>query len=456
MDSGLIHAGMRVAVLGFGLSGQAALAFAQAAGAQVCVSDSGDAARFAEKYGTMLDSMAVAWEAGRHSRDFLAGLDAAIVSPGVSLHQDAIEWLAASGVPLYGELALAAPLLNAPVIAVTGTNGKTTVTTLIGEILKAAGNEVFVGGNIGAPVLSYVSSGVRANVLVLELSSFQLQLAGAFAPQVGVLLNITPDHFDLHTGMDEYVAAKMRLFAHQGKDDAAVICLDDDMAARQTAVVTSRIISYGHSENCLARIGEHNVRLNWREADEDYDLTGSPLDFPIGFSNAAAAICAARAFGVEPATIAAVLRAFVPLPHRLQLVREIAGVRYVDDSKGTNTGAVIAAVKQMPGPVVLIAGGRHKGENYRLLTETIACHCRHIILIGEAAPLIAAALAGVAPMTTMGDMTAAVRMAACLAEPGDTVLLSPACSSFDMFKDYAERGEVFAAAVRALPTGERP
>ena len=456
MDGGLIRAEMQVAVLGFGLSGQAALAFAQAVGARVRISDSGDTAHFAAKHGAMLDSMGIAWEAGQHSRKFLAGIDAAIVSPGVSLHQDVIDWLSATGVPLYGELALAAPLFNAPVIAITGTNGKTTVTTLIGEILKAAGNTVFVGGNIGAPLLRYVLSGEKANALVLEVSSFQLQLAGTFAPRVGVLLNITPDHFDLHADMDEYAAAKMRLFAHQQPNDAAVICLDDDMAAQQSSKVTSRLIAYGHGENCLARIGEHGARLRWRGVWEDYDLTGSPLDFPIGISNATAAICAARAFGVESAKIAATLRAFMPLPHRLQLVREVAGVRYVDDSKGTNTGAVVAALEQTPGHVVLIAGGRHKGEDYRLLTEAVTKHCRHLVLIGEAAPLIAGALVGAVPMATANDMTAAVQMAARLAQPGDTVLLSPACSSFDMFRDYAERGEVFAAAVHTLPEGERP
>ena len=456
MDGGLIRAGMRVAVLGFGLSGQAASAFAQAAGAQVRVSDSGDAARFAEKHGAMLDQIGLVWEAGQHSRDFLADIDAAIVSPGVSLHQDVIKWLRDRGVPLYGELALAAPLFDAPVIAVTGTNGKTTVTTLIGEILKAAGHKVFVGGNIGTPLLRYLLSDERASALALEVSSFQLQLAGSFAPQVGVLLNITPDHFDLHTGMDEYATAKMQLFARQRRDDVAVICLDDEIADCHSTTVNSRLVGYGHGENCLARIGEHGARLNWRGVWENYDLAGSPLDSPIGISNATAAICAARAFGVEPAMIIAALRAFTPLPHRLQLVREADGIRYVDDSKGTNTGAVIAALRQTPGRVVLIAGGRHKGEDYRLLAEVVAKRCRHLILIGEAAPLIGETLAGVAPMTTASDMAAAVQMAARLARPGDTVLLSPACSSFDMFKDYAERGEVFAAAARALPAGERP
>jgi UDP-N-acetylmuramoylalanine--D-glutamate ligase len=341
-------------------------------------------------------------------------------------------------------------LFDAPVIAVTGTNGKTTATTLIGEILKAAGKKVFVGGNIGTPLLRYVLSGDTADVLVLEVSSFQLQLAGAFAPRVGVLLNITPDHFDLHAGMDEYAAAKMRLFAHQRPDDAAVLCLDDEMTARQAPSVISRLIAYGHGGDCLARLGEHGLRLRWHGGEEDYDLSGSRLDFPIGVSNAAAAVCAARAFGIASDVILATLRAFSPLPHRLQPVRELAGVRYVDDSKGTNTGAVIAALEQTPGRVVLIAGGRHKGEDYHLLAEAVAGHCRGLILLGEAAPLIAEALAGLAPMTIAADMAQAVQMAARLAQPGDTVLLSPACSSFDMFRDYAERGEVFAAAVHAL------
>ena len=456
MDGGLIRAKMRVAVLGFGLSGQAALDFALGMGAEARVSDSGDKKRFAEKHGAKLDALGVLWEAGRHSPEFLAGIDAAIVSPGVSLHQPVIEELRASGVPLYGELALAAPLFDAPVVAITGTNGKTTVTTLIGEILKTAGKKVFVGGNIGTPLLRYVLAADRAEALVLEVSSFQLQLAGAFAPRVGVLLNITPDHFDLHADMAEYAAAKMKLFAHQKKDDAAVLCFDDAVTTSLAASVNSCLIGYGHDGDCQAHITGHGVRLRWHGDWEDYDLSGSALDFPIGISNSAAAICAARAFGIERHIILAALRAFTPLPHRLQLVRELAGVRYVDDSKGTNTGAVLAALKQTPGRVVLIAGGRHKGEDYRLLADKVREHCRHLVLLGEAAPLIAEALAGAVPMTTAGDMAAAVRMAARFAQPGDTVLLSPACSSFDMFRDYAERGEVFAAAARALPEGEKP
>jgi UDP-N-acetylmuramoylalanine--D-glutamate ligase len=456
MDDRLIHAGMRVAVLGFGLSGQAALDFALSAGADVRVSDSGDKEDFAEKHGAKLDALGVLWEAGRHSPEFLAGIDAAIVSPGVSLHQPVIEELQRKGVPLYGELALAAPLFDAPVLAVTGTNGKTTVTTLIGEILKAAGKKVFVGGNIGTPLLCYVLAAERVEALVLEVSSFQLQLAGRFAPQVGALLNITPDHFDLHANMAEYAAAKMKLFAHQKKDDAAVLCFDDEMTARQAHSVTSRLLGYGHGANCVAQIADHGVRLRWRGVEEDYDLSGSPLDFPIGISNSAAAICATRAFGIGRDSILAALRAFTPLPHRLQLVRELAGVRYVDDSKGTNTGAVAAALRQTPGQAILIAGGRHKGEDYRLLADDVAKHCRHLVLLGEAAPLIAEALAGLVPITAAFDMAQAVRIAASLAQTGDTVLLSPACSSFDMFRDYAERGEVFAAAVRALPEGEGP
>ncbi|MDR3089097.1 MAG: UDP-N-acetylmuramoyl-L-alanine--D-glutamate ligase [Desulfobulbaceae bacterium] len=458
MQGGLIQPNMRVAVLGFGLSGQAAMEFALAAGASVRVSDSGDQAKFAARHGARLDALGLPWEAGRHTDQFLANIDAAIISPGVSLHQSAMKTLRNRGVPCYGELALAAPLLAAPVVAVTGTNGKTTVTTLIGEILTAAGKKVFVGGNIGTPLLRHILAGQRVDVIVLELSSFQLQLAGDFAPQIGVLLNITPDHFDLHADMAEYAAAKMRLFARQKKDDTAVICLDDPVAASLTAAIPSRLVGYGSqtdNQNCQVILQPHMVRYSQRGREEVYDLSGSALDFPIGLSNGAAAIGATRAFGIEAETILTTLRAFTPLPHRLQLVRRLNGVRYVDDSKGTNTGAVIAALRQTPGRVALIAGGRHKGEDYRLLREAVAAHCRHLILIGEAAPLLAEALTGFAPITIAGDMGEATRIAAALAEPGDTVLLSPACSSFDMFKDYAERGQRFAAAVQALPGGTR-
>jgi len=329
------------------------------------------------------------------------------------------------------------------------------VTTLIGEIAKAAGKKVFVGGNIGTPLLRYVLSGEKADVVVLEVSSFQLQLAGAFAPRVGVLLNITPDHFDLHANMDEYAAAKMRLFAHQRPDDTAVLCLDDEITVRKAhllihRLVPRRLVTYGHEGHCLARLGEHGLTLRWHGAEEDYDLSGSQLDFPIGVSNAAAAVGATRAFGIAPDVIRAALRAFTPLPHRLQPVRELAGVRYINDSKATNTGAVIAALQQVPGPTVLIAGGRDKGEDYRLLTEAVQHHCRGLVLLGETAPLISEALDGIVPIEMATDMAAAVQSAAQLALPGDVVLLSPACSSFDMFGGYAERGEAFMAAVDGL------
>ena len=452
----LIRAGMQVAVIGYGLSGQAAMRYALACGAAVRISDSAERQLFAERHGAGLAELGVRWEADAHRLEFFDGVDVVVVSPGISLQQPVVQALRQKGVPCLGELAVAAPLIDIPVVAITGTNGKTTVTTLIGELLRRSGEKVFVGGNIGTPLLEYVRGGVAADVLVLELSSFQLQLAGDFGAQVGVLLNITPDHLDLHRDMDEYIQAKMRIFANQPKNGAAILCLDDPCCAAQAAGLGHRLLAYGHGPECQARISGSSIALRWRGQDERYDLHGCHLDFPIGIANSAAALLAVRALGMSAEDILSGLRAFSPLPHRLQLVAERDGVRYVDDSKGTNTGAVIAALADLSGKAVLIAGGRHKGEDYRLLSDSVRAKVRVLIVIGEAAGLIAKALAGCAPIHQAGTMEAAVLLASQLAQPGDTVLLSPACSSFDMFRSYSHRGDVFAAAVKALSSAESP
>lgn len=451
---GIIHPGMKIVVMGFGLSGQAAMRFALSRGAEVLVSDSRDPQQFVSQFASELEDRGIEWEAGGHTGAFLQKADLVIVSPGISYWQPELQKTMKHGISCLGELAVAAPEIDVPVVAITGTNGKTTVTTMVSELTAKAGKKVFTGGNIGTPLLEYLLSEQKADILVLELSSFQLQFSGSFSPDVAVLLNITPDHLDHHASMEEYIDSKMRIFGARNTDTAAVLCLDDPCCASLEQRIPGRVWTYGHDVRSIARIHESLIELTWQGEQERYDLAGTRLDFPVGVSNSAAAILAARLVGIDYADTAEGIRQFSPLHHRLELVGEWGGVRYVDDSKATNTGAVNAALLQTSGKVVLIAGGRHKGEDYALMCQAVREKVRHVILIGEAADLIENALRGHSDLSRAPSMEEAVTLGHRLAMPGDTVLLSPACSSFDMFTSYSHRGDVFAEAVRKLQSGK--
>jgi len=446
----MIHTGMTVAVVGLGITGQAAVYYCLECGAQVIVSDSRPRERFQEEMIAFIHKTGVEWEAGGHTFEFLCKADCVIVSPGVPESHEAIIRLKAAGIPVVGELAVAAPHLNMPVVAVTGTNGKTTVTSLIGEIMKEAGKSVFVGGNIGTPIFEFLRKNEKVDVVVLEVSSFQLMAAGGFTPDVGVLLNITPDHFDRHGTLGEYAAAKMQLFRHQKPGQTAVMCSDDTQCMARISQLPSHCVTFGSAADSTARIDGHVVRTIMNGAEVAYDLTGTPLANNIGASNAAAAILSCQALGITVEVISAALKKFQPGPHRIELVGELHGVRFINDSKGTNTGAVIAALQQIDGKALLIAGGRDKGEDYRLLRQQVKEKARAVIVIGEAAGKISEALTGCTELRSAATLDEAVRVAYNLAQPGDTVLLSPACASFDMFSSYAHRGEMFAAAVLQL------
>jgi UDP-N-acetylmuramoylalanine--D-glutamate ligase len=349
---------------------------------------------------------------------------------------------------------MAAPLIKKPVVAITGTNGKTTVTALIGELLQGAGKKVFVGGNIGTSLFDYLLSPEDVDVLVLELSSFQLETAGEFKADVALLLNVTPDHLDRHGNMAGYATAKMKIFAGQGENDTAIISGDDPLCRELAAELgKQRLLFFGHGEGCQARVDQHAVVLEWQGEREQYDLADTMLDTATGALNSAAAILAARTMGCAPAIIAQGLAAFQVAAHRMALVGEKGGVVYYDDSKATNTGAVISGLANFSANVILIAGGRDKGDDYSLLRESVGQKVRVLILIGEAQDLIAQAVEGVTEIRRAGSMEEAVALAASLAWSGDTVLLSPACASFDMFKSYGHRGQVFADAVRLVIEG---
>jgi len=452
-----IGPGSRVTVLGLGRSGLAAVRLLKKMGAQVAVSEGGSVAKIAPESLAWLAAHGVELECGGHSSRFFAGIDLVVVSPGVGLELPVLRAARAAGIPVLGEMALACALVATPVIAITGTNGKSTVTELVGEMFKAAGTPVFVGGNLGTPLSEYLLGPEEVEVLVLEVSSFQLDTAPGFAPEVAVLLNISPDHLDRYPDYEAYAASKFSLFAGQKASGAAILNWDDaELLERLTRYpVPGRHMYYGEGE----RAGEHGaavnglkirVRLDSGAQVEEYSLDGSDLSQEPNIHNSAAAILAARLGNCPAEAVRRGLAGFKLLNHRLALVAEINGVQYFDDSKATNIGAVAAALVGMTRPVVLIGGGRDKGGDYGLLHGVVQDKVKAMVLIGEAQEKMAASFAGVTRVELAGGLEEAVTIAAKLATPGEAVLLAPACASFDMFSSYAHRGRVFREAVKAL------
>ena len=333
-------------------------------------------------------------------------------------------------------------------MGITGTNGKSTVTTLVGEFAKAAGLEVRVGGNLGEPALDLLT-GPPAAMYVLELSSYQLETTNSLQLEAAAVLNVTPDHLDRYSDLAEYAAAKARIFERAA---TAIVNLDDEIVVQMPRPGQRRV---GFS---LSR-RDADFRLLTREG-EDWLAEGAEPLLPVGelrlpgrhnAANALAALAVGSVCGFPRAAMTAVLRRFGGLPHRAERVRDWRGVAWIDDSKGTNVGATVAAIKGLPGPLVLIAGGEGKGQDFAPLGTACRGKVKHAVLIGRDAPLLAPALGKSCIVSIADSMETAVGVAASIARPGDTVLLSPACASFDMFRDYAHRGEAFAAAVRSLP-----
>ncbi|GAB4332330.1 MAG: UDP-N-acetylmuramoyl-L-alanine--D-glutamate ligase [Desulfobulbaceae bacterium] len=447
-------AGKKCVVVGLGVSGLSAALFLHERGAQVGVSDARPALALDPAALAVLREVNIPVETGGHTHTFFHGAHLVVPSPGVPLELEVIVRAREQGAEVAGELALAAGLFDAPVIAVTGSNGKTTVTSLIAHLLREDQRTVFLGGNIGVPLLDYLRGEEKADVLVLELSSFQLEMSGSFRPDIGLLLNLSPDHIDRHGSMENYAAAKLRIFANQRETDIAIIGGDDPLLKPERLPGKGRVAQFGSSAAMDARVEEGRVLLSGAAtgtgADEWYDVAGTPMDSRVNRLNAAAAVLGVRLFGCAPASVRSGLAAFKPPPHRMALVAEIEGVRYVNDSKGTNVGATAAALESCAGEVVLIAGGRDKASDFSLLADKVARRVREMVLIGEAADRIEKSLGSLVPVHRAFSMKEAVRIAAGVARPGDTVLLSPACASFDMFNGYAERGEAFEKAVREL------
>ena len=386
----------------------------------------------------------------------LDGATRVIASPGVALDEPFLQAAAARGIEIVGDIELFVREAQAPIAAITGTNGKSTVTTLVAAMANAAGKRAIAAGNLGKPVLDLLDDPVP-HIYVLELSSFQLDTTHSLRAAVATVLNVTPDHMDRYVSLAAYAASKARIF--EGCQ-AAVLNLDD-AAVRAMAPNAPNRIGFSLVRDPAGqgvRMPRAAYYADTREIDTVLMCRGEPLvamsELKIaGLHNAAnalAALAMCEALGLARAPCLAALREFGGLAHRSQFVAEVAGVRYVDDSKGTNVGATLAAVAGMPGSLILIAGGQGKGQDFAPLAAAFHGKVRHVVLIGQDAPLIEAALAGVCATERAADMDAAVKAAAQAARRGETVLLSPACASLDMFRDYAHRGDVFAASVRGL------
>ncbi len=437
--------GKRVVVVGLGASGVAAARLCLRRGAHVIATDAQAEASLSVAARALVGQGAQL-VAGGHGAAELSKADLVVVSPGVPPFAELAE-AERAGVKIWGEVELAVRSLArpAPVIAIGGTNGKSTTTSLVGAMLGARGLRVFTGGNLGEPLADHADE--VFDVIVLEVSSFQMERVDAFRPRVSVLLNVTPDHLDRYESVDAYADAKGNAFARQTSEDVAVIPAGDAACAKQAARGHGRVVTFGPGGD-VDVLADRVVDVTRGESflRADFALTGGHNAL-----NVAASIAAVRPFDVPAGTIRATLREFRGLAHRTALVAEIGGVRYYDDSKGTNVGAVVTALVGLVEPkAVLIAGGRDKGGSYEPLVAALAEKGRGAVLIGEAADAIARAIGGAVPVRRARSMEEAVRIAADLAQGGDAVLLSPACSSFDMFRDYKHRGDEFVRAVRAL------
>jgi UDP-N-acetylmuramoylalanine--D-glutamate ligase len=449
--------GKHVVVVGMGASGEAAAVLAvQQGAASVVINDRRDAADLKEDRLLALAGHGVRLDLGAHRRETFARADLVVMSPGVP-PLDAVTEAEARGVPVVSEIELASWFTRAPIVAITGTNGKSTVTTLVGEILTAEGFPTFVGGNLGDPLSHAVGTPAAAEGgrLVVETSSYQLEKIRSFRPTVAVHLNLSPDHLDRYKSLAAYGAAKARIFLHQTARDHAVVPGDDPLLLATARAYAGRIHTFGGEQGELRLRDGAIVTASGRA----YPLSLLNVRGAHNVANAMAAVLAAELAGAGREATTVALASFAGLPHRMQFVLSDGGVVYFDDSKATNVGAAVKALEGTDRKVVLIAGGRDKGGSYDPLVQLLRVKARAVVLLGEAAPIIKSALGASVPHREAEDMFDAVRIARLLAEPGDCVLLAPACSSLDMFESYAERGRSFAAAVRALavsPTSREP
>jgi UDP-N-acetylmuramoylalanine--D-glutamate ligase len=445
--------GKRVLVVGLARTGVATVKFLKAKGSIVSTTEMKPQEEMGEAT-RELEGMDIPMEWGGHRTETFLKPDLIVVSPGVDLSIEPIQKALKKGIQVISEVELAYHFIHVPIIAVTGTNGKTTTTLLIGEMLKEEGKRVGVGGNVGDPLILFADGGDRWEILVAEISSFQLEAIEDFRPRCSVLLNITEDHLDRYPRYEDYIEAKVRIFANQNSADVAILNRDDPIVMRYGERVRSKRICFSlrekFDEGAFFRDQAIFLRLGGRE--EDYPLAGVPLKGIHNVENMMAALTASRIFGCSKKAVEAVLGRFQGLEHRLEFVAEIEGTRFYNDSKGTNVGSVVKSLQSFSEPIILIAGGKDKKGDLSPLRELIRSRVKRLILIGEAKERMGRELGGLTDTALAENLERAVLLAYRSAKRGDVVLLSPACSSFDMFKDYKERGRVFKEAVARIST----
>lgn len=435
-------------VVGLARTGSAVACFLANQGVRVLVTD----CRTEEELKTevhALSALPIEFALGGEERRWLDAVDFVVPSPGVLADNPLLQEALRRKIEILSEVELAYRFLKVPLVAITGTNGKSTTTTLIGEMLQASGLKVFVGGNIGAPLIGFIAPDWDWGVV--EISSFQLEWVERFRPRIAVLLNVTEDHLDRYVDFASYCAAKEKIFSAQETDDIAVLNRDDPWVWRLRERVRGRVVSFGFSEvegGVYATKGE----IVWRERaqEERFSLSQVKIQGVHNLENLMAAVAVAKTVGVPSGLIQKVMEEFPGLEHRLEFVREVNGVRFYNDSKGTNVGAVVKSLASFSNPILLLAGGIDKGGDYGILEEEVRKKVKRLILFGAAKEILRKALGHLAETVVVEDLEKAVRDAYRHAKPGDIVLLSPACSSFDMFQNYAERGKVFKTLVRGL------
>jgi len=450
--------GKRVLVVGLGKSGVASATFLKDSGARVAVSDAKTEYQLRSAIPALLDK-GISVETGGHLERTFRDQDLIVVSPGIPSDVPQLEKARAQGIPIIGEVELASRFLQGHIIAITGSNGKTTTTALVGEVIGMGGYEVLVGGNIGTPAISLVADATSDTYNVLEISSFQLESIQIFHPEIAVILNITPDHLDRHHSFDDYVRAKMQIFENQTAQDNAVLNADDTTCARLAGKTTARMHWFSRKKEVERGAFVHEGKIICRDAEGDQEvmLTSSvTLKGAHNLENVLAAVCVGRIVGCEPHRIRRAVEEFKAVEHRLEFVATVQGVEYYNDSKATNVDATIKALESFAGNIHVILGGKDKGSDYSLLKDLLRARAKRVFTIGVAAEKIESQISGAVPVLRAETLETAVKCAAESAAPGDVVLLAPACASFDQFDSYEHRGHVFKEAVQALATRKTP
>ena len=447
----------KVLIVGLGKSGLSAARWLATQGANVTVSEQKEARTFDAALRQEILELGIELETGPHREETFKASEMIVISPGVPIDLEPLLAAKEMGIPVIGELELASRLIDTPMVAITGTNGKSTATALLSDMIRKTRLEVFVGGNIGTPLMDYADSDQKADYAVVEVSSFQLDTMETFSPMISLLLNISPDHLDRYPDYETYVRSKLGIFKNQGSGQYAVINDDDEVLSKYSPGGGVSVLRYGREkgEGRQAFINGPTLKVSLTEGIEHtYHLDTFKLPGKHNQENLMAVVLAGEILDIQPQIIQETMDQFQGVPDRLEHVGTIGEVDFYNDSKATNIDAAARSITSFDRPVVLIAGGRHKGADYSPLVKAAVGKVSKAIILGEAKSLLADAFDPIIPFSFAEDMRDAVSQSFLSSNPRDVVLLAPACSSFDMFSDFAHRGRVFREEVKRLHHGD--